>query len=46
MEWVVGIQIDADARIVYVHMDDLKRCVPPDPEPTLARHCARYFDSG
>ena len=23
MEWVVGIQIDADARIVYVHMDDL-----------------------
>ena len=34
MEWVVGIQIDADARIVYVHMDDLKRCAPPDPEPT------------
>ena len=33
MEWVVGIQIDADARIVYVHMDDLKRCAPPDPEP-------------
>ena len=32
--WVVGIQIDADARIVYVHMDDLKRCAPPDPEPT------------
>ena len=26
MVWVVGIQIDADARIVYVHMDDLKRC--------------------
>ena len=34
MEWVVGIQIDADARIIYVHMDDLKRCAPPDPEPT------------
>ena len=34
MEWVVGIQIDADARIVYVHMDDLKRCATPDPEPT------------
>ena len=34
MEWVVGIQIDADARLVYVHMDDLKRCAPPDPEPT------------
>ena len=34
MEWVVGIQIDADSRIVYVHMDDLKRCAPPDPEPT------------
>ena len=34
MEWVVGIQIDADARIVYVHMDDLKRCAPPNPEPT------------
>ena len=34
MEWVVGIQIDADSRIVYVHMDDLKRYAPPDPEPT------------
>ena len=34
MEWVVGIQIDADARIVYVHMDDLKHCAPPNPEPT------------
>ena len=34
MEWVVGIQIDTDSRIVYVHMDDLKRCAPPDPEPT------------
>ena len=34
MEWVVGIQIDADARIVYVHMDNLKRCAPPNPEPT------------
>ena len=34
MEWVVGIQIDADACIVYVHMDDLKRCATPDPEPT------------
>ena len=33
MEWVVGIQLDADARIIYVHMDDLKRCAPPDPEP-------------
>ena len=34
MEWVVGIQLDAGARIIYVHMDDLKRCAPPDPEPT------------
>ena len=34
MEWVVGIQLDADACIVYVHMDDLKRCATPDPEPT------------
>ena len=34
MEWVVGIQLDSDARIVYVHMDDLKRCAAPDPEPT------------
>ena len=34
MEWVVGMQLDADARIIYVHMDDLKRCAPPDPEPT------------
>ena len=24
MEWVVGIQVDADARIFYVHMDDLQ----------------------
>ena len=34
MEWVVGIQVDADARILYVHMDDLKRCAPPDPTPS------------
>ena len=34
MEWVVGIQVDADARIFYVHMDDLKRCAPPDPTPS------------
>ena len=34
MEWVVGIQVDADARIFYVHMDDLKQCAPPDPEPS------------
>ena len=34
MEWVVGIQLNAGARIIYVHMDDLKRCAPPDPEPT------------
>ena len=34
MEWVVGIQVDADARIFYVHMDDLKHCAPPDPEPS------------
>ena len=27
----MGIQVDADARILYVHMDDLKRCAPPDP---------------
>ena len=30
----MGIQIDADARIFYVHMDDLKRCTPPDPTPS------------
>ena len=34
MEWGVGIQVDADARIFYVHMDDLKHCAPPDPEPS------------
>ena len=34
MEWVVGIQVDADARIFYVHMDDLKHCAPPDPVPS------------
>ena len=34
MEWVVGIQVDADAHIFYVHMDDLKRCATPDPEPS------------
>ena len=34
MEWVVGIQVDADARIFYIHMDDLKHCAPPDPEPS------------
>ena len=34
MEWVVGIQADADAHIFYVHMDDLKRCATPDPEPS------------
>ena len=34
MEWVVGIQVDADARIFYVHMDDLNRCAPPDPTPS------------
>ena len=34
MEWVVGLQVDADACIVYVHMDDLKRCATPDPEPS------------
>ena len=34
MEWVVGIQVDADARIFYVHMDDLKRCAPPEPAPS------------
>ena len=32
MEWVVGIQVDAC--IFYVHMDDLKRCATPDPEPS------------
>ena len=32
--WIVGIQVDADARILYVHMDDLKRCTPPDPTPS------------
>ena len=34
MEWVVGIQVDADAHIFYVHMDNLKHCAPPDPEPS------------
>ena len=34
MEWVVGIQVDADTRIFYVHMDDLKHCARPDPEPS------------
>ena len=34
MEWVVGIQTDADAHIFYVHMDDLKRCATPDPKPS------------
>ena len=34
MEWVVGIQVNADARIFYVHMDDLKRCAPPNPTPS------------
>ena len=34
MEWVVGIQVDADERIFYVHMDDLKHCAPPDPAPS------------
>ena len=34
MEWVVGFQVDADARIFYIHMDDLKRCATPNPEPS------------
>ena len=34
MEWVVGIQIDADSCIFYVHMEDLKCCAPPDPTPS------------
>ena len=34
MEWVVRIQVDADACIFYAHMDDLKRCAPPDPTPS------------
>ena len=34
MEWVVGIQVDADVRIFYVHMDDLKRSATLDPEPS------------
>ena len=33
-EWVVGIQVDADSRIFYVHMDYLKHCTTPDPEPS------------
>ena len=38
MEWVVGIQVDADARIFYVHMDDFKHCTPPEPSwPDVAR---------
>ena len=35
MEWVVGIQVDADARIFYIHMDDLKHCAPPDPGTSI-----------
>ena len=46
MEWVVGIQVDADARIFYVHMDDLKRCATTDPRTQLARHCERHIYSG
>ena len=40
MEWVVGIQVDADARIFYVHMDDLKHCSPSTLAPTniVRRH--------
>ena len=34
MEWVVGIQVDANAHIFYVHMDDLKRCASQDPTPS------------
>ena len=34
MEWVIGIQVDADVHIFYVHMDDLKCCATPDPEPS------------
>ena len=34
MEWVVGIQVDANVHIFYVHMEDLKRCAPPDPTPS------------
>ena len=34
MEWVVGIQVDADARLYYVHMDDLKGWAPRDPTPS------------
>ena len=34
MEWVVGIQVDANTRIFYVHMEDLKCCAPPDPTPS------------
>ena len=34
MEWIVGIQVDADARILYVHMDDLKGCATPDSKPS------------
>ena len=34
MECVAGIQVDADARIFYVHMDDLKHCSPLDPKPS------------
>ena len=48
MEWVVGIQVDADARIYYVHMDDLKRCAPPDPTPSwpeIARGTSIVFST-
>ena len=26
--------MDADARIFYIHMDDIKHCAPPDPAPS------------
>ena len=48
MEWVVGIQVDADARVLYVHMDDLKHCAPPDSAPSwpdMARGTSIVFST-
>ena len=39
MEWVVGIQVDADACIFYVHMDPVHVKV----EAQLARRGARQI---
>ena len=40
MEWVVGIQVDADACIFYVHMDDLDAVRPQIPRQVGQMWCA------